>query len=349
MDNEPRGADDLPDEAELSGPVRDAIEQIRREEPCGRRARPRAGAGAADRRPRRSSRLRHRPPSDRQPFLPRGDIACLRSHFAVWPQPPPPPALIGAWLYNQVSSTAAADLGAVLTRTSAAKSLELKVTQDGKTGRGLGPRPEAPPQPARRHLPDRPRRQIVARRREGESGQRATGIAVPRRGRRRGPVGLARSSRGPPRRQAEGIAGGPAGRARDPRRPRGGNLSLGDRRTGWHAADRGRGRCQDPIAPVDRKPAGPRRADRADLQAGRHRPRQAGQRRPVRRGRYAHRRRPHRQGDRRPRAGGHSARDARSLEPGDRADAAPPRRLAADRSPRGQRRVASAWFRRPNW
>ena len=83
-------------------------------------------------------------------------------------------ALIGAWLYNQVSSTAAADLGAVLTRTSAAKSLELKVTQDGKTRRGLGPRPETPPQPARRHLPDRPRRQVVARRREGESGQPAT-------------------------------------------------------------------------------------------------------------------------------------------------------------------------------
>ena len=72
-------------------------------------------------------------------------------------------ALIGAWLHNQVSSTAAADLGAVLTRTAAAKSLELKVTQDGKTRRGLGPRREAPPQPARRHLPDRPRRQIVAR------------------------------------------------------------------------------------------------------------------------------------------------------------------------------------------
>src|SRR5271165_5697791 len=33
MDNLPRGADDLPDEVELSGPVRDAIEQIRRDEP----------------------------------------------------------------------------------------------------------------------------------------------------------------------------------------------------------------------------------------------------------------------------------------------------------------------------
>ena len=32
MDNQPRNADDLPDEAELSGSLRDAIEQIRRDE-----------------------------------------------------------------------------------------------------------------------------------------------------------------------------------------------------------------------------------------------------------------------------------------------------------------------------
>ncbi len=43
-------------------------------------------------------------------------------------------ALIGAWLHIQTPSTAAADLGAVLTRTSVAQSLELQVTQDGKTG-----------------------------------------------------------------------------------------------------------------------------------------------------------------------------------------------------------------------
>ena len=33
MDHEPRGPDDLPDEAELSGPLRDAIEQVRHEGP----------------------------------------------------------------------------------------------------------------------------------------------------------------------------------------------------------------------------------------------------------------------------------------------------------------------------
>ena len=64
MDNEPRGADDLPDEAELSGPLRDAIEQIRREEPVRRHARPRAGAGTADRRLHRRATPDHRPTAD---------------------------------------------------------------------------------------------------------------------------------------------------------------------------------------------------------------------------------------------------------------------------------------------
>ncbi len=258
MDNEPRGGDDLPDQAELSGPVRDAIEQIRRQEPAEamlarvlERARQIAaspqsnptivsaatgtasGGGLKPTLPPAASPRRHRMFT----FAIRGLAAAAAAA-----------ALIGAWLYNQVSSTAAADLGAVLTRTSAAESLELKVTQDGKTGevwvRG---------RKLRRNLPDgtyqiaRDGKAWLVDEKANRASLQARGT-VPRRGRRRGPLGPARSSCGPPRRQAEGTAGGPAGRACDPRRPRGGNLSLGDRRAGRHAADRRRGGCQDPVA-----------------------------------------------------------------------------------------------------
>ena len=83
----PADADDLPDEAELSGPLRDAIEQVRREEPSDamlarvlERARQIAGFTACR---RFAIALRS------TTILPRGEIACLSSHFAVLPQPPP--------------------------------------------------------------------------------------------------------------------------------------------------------------------------------------------------------------------------------------------------------------------
>ena len=108
-------------------------------------ARPRAGAGrqiavrrppASARRPSGLAKPTHTScrDSNSHDSFPRGDIACLPSHVRALAAATAPSALIGAWLYNQVSPTAAADLGAVLTRTSAAESLKLKVTQDGKTG-----------------------------------------------------------------------------------------------------------------------------------------------------------------------------------------------------------------------
>ena len=119
------------DEANLSGPLRDAIEQVRRQAPSAdmlarvlQRARQIPASAQND--PTPSSPDTTLPAPRRNPmftFAARGLAAAVAAS-----------ALIGAWLYNQVSSTEAADLGAVLTRTSAAKSLELKVTQAGKTG-----------------------------------------------------------------------------------------------------------------------------------------------------------------------------------------------------------------------
>ncbi len=134
MDNLPRGADDLPDEAELSGPVRDAIEQIRRDEPSDAmlaRVLERARQIAASPQSDASSLPPDDLPLDNDLPYPRR-LRMLTFAIRGLAAAAAATALIGAWLYNQVSSTAA-DLGAVLTRTSAAESLELKVTQDGKT------------------------------------------------------------------------------------------------------------------------------------------------------------------------------------------------------------------------
>ncbi len=156
MDNLPPGADDLPDEAELSGPVRDAIEQICRDQPSDamlarvlQRARQIAAASSgvpsllSSENPSPDKSFINKSPADNSPpdtASRHNDLPVPRRHrmftFAVRAlgAATAATALIGAWLYNQVSSTAAADLGAVLTRTSAADSLELKVTRDGKTG-----------------------------------------------------------------------------------------------------------------------------------------------------------------------------------------------------------------------
>ena len=173
-------------------------------------------------------------------------------------------ALIGAWLYNQVSSTAAADLGAVLTRTSAAESLELKVTQDGKTGEVW-----VHGRKLRRNLPDGTY-QIA---RDGKSwlvDEKANRASSQAASLFRGEAGgldllalldLPTDRLGDNRKDL--LAARPAEHVtRDGRELK---SIAGRPRTGRHAADRGRGRCQDPIARVDRKPAGPRRADRADL------------------------------------------------------------------------------------
>ena len=94
MDNEPR-ADDLPDEAELSGPVRDAIEQIRREKPSDAMLarvleRARQIAASSPRKRHRFSRQAKAHPTS-TPSLPEENIACSRSQFAGWPPPPPQP------------------------------------------------------------------------------------------------------------------------------------------------------------------------------------------------------------------------------------------------------------------
>ncbi len=226
MDNEPRGRRRP---AGRGGTVRSPARRHRAGPPPRARrghAGPRAGAGAADRRlTAELPTLRLRPPTTTIPSPRRNRMFtfAIRGLAAATAAA----ALIGAWLYNQVSSTAAADLGAVLTRTSAAKSLELQDHAGRQDGRGLGPRPETPPQPARRHVPDRPRRQSVARRREGESGQHATSVSLPRRGRRLDLLALLDVPADQAWRQAEGTAGEPAGGAGDPRWPRLGNLPLG--------------------------------------------------------------------------------------------------------------------------
>ncbi len=130
MDHEPRGPDDPPDEAELSGPLRDAIEQARQEGPSDamlaralERARQIAVSPPADASPSPSDKNRPSPRRNRMFVFAARTLAAATAATA----------LIGAWLYNQVSSPAA-DLGAILTQTSAAESLELQLTRDGKSG-----------------------------------------------------------------------------------------------------------------------------------------------------------------------------------------------------------------------
>jgi len=124
MDHEPRDADDLPDEMDLPGPVRDAIQHVRSQEPS---------EAMLARVLERARRIANAPlPSDKDIPFPRRQrvftfaIRGLATAVAA-------AAMIAAWLYIQVSSTTAADLGAVLTRTSSSESLELTVTQDGKS------------------------------------------------------------------------------------------------------------------------------------------------------------------------------------------------------------------------
>ena len=176
MDNEPRAADDLPDEAELSGPVRDAIEQVRRQEPSdamlarvlerARQIRPPAQSGPADPLPTDNDRSL---PEEKSHVYVRNSRAC-RGHRGRGPDRRL--ALQPGIVHGGCRSGRGADQ-------------DVGRQEPGTQGhagrqdrRGLGPWPETPPQPARRHLPDRPRRQIVARRREGESGQRADLLAL---------------------------------------------------------------------------------------------------------------------------------------------------------------------------
>ena len=84
MDTEPRGGDNLPDQAELSAAVRDALEEIPPNSARRGHARPRAGAHG------RSHRATLRLYPATMPLLPRGDLACLPSPSAALPQPPPP-------------------------------------------------------------------------------------------------------------------------------------------------------------------------------------------------------------------------------------------------------------------
>ena len=134
MDNDPR-ADDLPDKAELSGPVRDALEQIRRQTPS---------AAMLARVLERAGQIAAAPQDSPATLPPNRDHPSSRRHrmftfaFRALAAATAATALIGTWLFNQVSTTAsgatAADLGLVLTKTSAAESLELKLTRDGKSG-----------------------------------------------------------------------------------------------------------------------------------------------------------------------------------------------------------------------
>ena len=128
MDDQPRGGDNPLDRAELSGPVHDAVELIRHQEPSsamlGRvleRAR-QIGTATQEAVGTAAPRI---PPTRRSRMLTYAFRGLAASVAAA--------ALAGAWLHIQVPSTAAADLGSVLTRTAAAESLTLKITSDGKT------------------------------------------------------------------------------------------------------------------------------------------------------------------------------------------------------------------------
>ncbi len=134
MDDEPR-ADDLPDQAELSGSLRKALEQIRRQTPS---------AAMLARVLQRAGQIAAMPQDSPATLSLDRDLPSPRRHrmftfaFRALAAATAATALIGAWLFNQISTTAsgatAADLGVVLTKTSAAESLELKLTRDGKSG-----------------------------------------------------------------------------------------------------------------------------------------------------------------------------------------------------------------------
>jgi hypothetical protein len=131
MDNNTRGADNLPDEVELTSPLREAVVQIRRHEPSG---------PMLVRVLEKAKQIAHSPPvapipgpTDTVASSPRRHrmfTLAIRTIAAATAAT----ALVGTWLYNQVSTTAASDLGTILTRTSATSSLKLKITQDGKSG-----------------------------------------------------------------------------------------------------------------------------------------------------------------------------------------------------------------------
>lgn len=107
MDHEPRSADDLPDEAELSGPLRDAIGQIRGDDPS---------AAALARVLQRARQIAAEPQTDTTLPLPHKAVPFPRRNrmftflFRGLAAATTAAALIGAWLYHQESPTAAADL-----------------------------------------------------------------------------------------------------------------------------------------------------------------------------------------------------------------------------------------------
>ncbi len=129
MDNEHRNADDLPDRAELSGPLGKAVEQIRREAvPDNALARV---LGKARQIPAAvQPSLQNNRPSPRRRSMFTIAIRALAAAGTT-------AALVAAWLYNQATSSAAADLGTVLTKTAAAQTLKLKVDEAGKSGEVL--------------------------------------------------------------------------------------------------------------------------------------------------------------------------------------------------------------------
>jgi predicted Zn-dependent protease len=127
MDNQPQDADDLPDQAEMSDSLGKAIEQIRREtvpESALARVLDRARQiPALDTNPQRE---RGNNPASNLPSPRRHRMftIAIRALAAVGTAA----ASIAAWLYYQVNSTAAADLGAVLTKTAAARTLKLEMS-----------------------------------------------------------------------------------------------------------------------------------------------------------------------------------------------------------------------------
>ena len=135
MDNQPRGAEDLPDPAELSGPLREAVEQIRREAP------PEAMLARVLDRARQIAATTATPPATADLALPlnKKNHSSARRHrmFTIATRAAAAivaaSLVVGAWLASRVSSTEAADFGAVLAKTSSAKTLQLKLTRDGKT------------------------------------------------------------------------------------------------------------------------------------------------------------------------------------------------------------------------
>ena len=126
MDSDPRPGDDLPAAAELSGVLREAVESIRGEEPpeaalarvLERARQVPAAASVAPRGPRDSERRR-----SAFTWASRGLAAALA--MAV---------LAAAWIWTaSIFRHAGPTLAAALRATLAARTLELKLTRDGKT------------------------------------------------------------------------------------------------------------------------------------------------------------------------------------------------------------------------